>query len=591
MSKLVIGESGSKQVKIDLELLLSTRLLIQANSGGGKSWAIRRICEQAAGKVQIIIIDPEGEFHTLREKYDFALVGKGGDTPADTRSAALLATKMLEHQFSAVCDLFEMKPSQRHLWVRTFLESMIDAPKELWHPVLVVVDEAHMFCPEKGQGESEATDAMMGLATRGRKRGFCPIFATQRLSALSKTATAMLQNRMIGPTFEDLDLKRAASTLSLDRSEERAVFADLKTAKPGTFWALGRAISTERIRFDVGPVETSHPKIGGKNLEPPPPPKAIKNLLPQLADLPQEAESKQRTEAQLRGEITQLKRELAASKVVSEGKTSIDAKTTDLEIKKRVQEMNRQLVEQVASAENNLKTALHSEIKGIDESLSTVLTAGAEMRETLRRVGRILGQTKTKVEALKSAPIPIASDQPRQMYPVTTRKQSEHTPPPDGVSASQIRILSRLEELLQCTGATSVRKEQLAAWAEYSPNSGGYNNYLGSLRTLGLIEYPTPGFVTITDAGRQLARPEDVPTNSDEILERAKKVLGGSEARILEHVHRTHPEAISKTELAEATEFSANSGGFNNYLGHMRTLGFIDYPTKGHVKCAEWMFL
>ena len=68
---------------IDLPTLLKTRSLVQANSGGGKSWLIRRILEQSQGKVQQIVIDLEGEFASLRKKFDYILVGKDGDTPAD----------------------------------------------------------------------------------------------------------------------------------------------------------------------------------------------------------------------------------------------------------------------------------------------------------------------------------------------------------------------------------------------------------------------------------------------------------------------------------------------------------------------------
>src|SRR4029077_15148163 len=134
------GESEGKNVSLDVERLLSTRLLIQANSGKGKSWLIRRIAEQLFGKVPVIIIDPEGEFTTLREKFGYVLVGKGGETPADPRSAAMVAHKLLELKASAVCDLYEMKSATRHEFVAKFLEAMIDAPKNLWHPVVVVAD-------------------------------------------------------------------------------------------------------------------------------------------------------------------------------------------------------------------------------------------------------------------------------------------------------------------------------------------------------------------------------------------------------------------------------------------------------------------
>ena len=100
--KITIGETGGKGVGFDLDTLLVTRLLIQANSGAGKSWLLRKLIEQLYGHVQVIVIDPEGEFATLREKYDFVLVGAGGETPADVRSAGLLAEKLLELRASAV---------------------------------------------------------------------------------------------------------------------------------------------------------------------------------------------------------------------------------------------------------------------------------------------------------------------------------------------------------------------------------------------------------------------------------------------------------------------------------------------------------
>ncbi|WP_294311106.1 DUF87 domain-containing protein, partial [uncultured Sphingomonas sp.] len=52
-------ERGSS-VPIDLEELLATRLLVQGNSGSGKSHLLRRLLEKSAGQVQQVVIDPEG---------------------------------------------------------------------------------------------------------------------------------------------------------------------------------------------------------------------------------------------------------------------------------------------------------------------------------------------------------------------------------------------------------------------------------------------------------------------------------------------------------------------------------------------------
>ncbi len=62
------GPTG-QPVSMDLEELLATRLLVQGNSGSGKSHLLRRLLEMSAGQVQQIVIDPEGDFVTLSDKY------------------------------------------------------------------------------------------------------------------------------------------------------------------------------------------------------------------------------------------------------------------------------------------------------------------------------------------------------------------------------------------------------------------------------------------------------------------------------------------------------------------------------------------
>lgn len=108
------------------------------------------------------------------------------------------------------------------------MTALVNLPKRLWHPVLVVVDEAHVFCPERGTAESGA--AVVDLATRGRKRGLCAVLATQRLSKLRKDAAAELNNVLIGRTGLDVDMKRAGDALGLPT---RSAGHTLRTLAPG----------------------------------------------------------------------------------------------------------------------------------------------------------------------------------------------------------------------------------------------------------------------------------------------------------------------------------------------------------------------
>lgn len=302
MKKILLNDTCS----IDLPTLIDTRLLVQANSGGGKSWLIRRLLEQSQGKVQQIVVDLEGEFSTLREKYDYILAAKEGDTPAEPHSAAILAKRLLELNVSAIIDLYELSHQERKHFVRLFLSAMVNAPKSLWHPCLVIIDEAHIFAPQSGQ--SEAMEAVIDLATRGRKRGYSLILATQRLSKLHKDAVAECNNKLIGRTGLDIDRKRAAEELGFASKDDAL---SLRNLAPGEFYAFGPAISEAVEKVTIGPVETNHPKAGARIMTHiTPPTDTIRKVIAQLADMHQETKQKVESLETLKVENAALKRRI-----------------------------------------------------------------------------------------------------------------------------------------------------------------------------------------------------------------------------------------------------------------------------------------
>jgi DNA helicase HerA-like ATPase len=90
-------------------------------------------------------------------------VGASGELSANPRHAVLLERRLIEFKVSAVVDLFELKLAERRQFVKLFLESLIHLPRELWRPMLVILDEAHIYCPERGSGEAESTEAVISL--------------------------------------------------------------------------------------------------------------------------------------------------------------------------------------------------------------------------------------------------------------------------------------------------------------------------------------------------------------------------------------------------------------------------------------------
>ena len=295
-----------KDCNIDLKKLLKTRLILIAGSGAGKTWTLRRLLEQSHGKIQQIVLDLEGDFSSLREKFDYLLVGKDGDIPISIKTAEIMAKKLLELNISAIIDLYELKHHERITFVKRFLDAMINAPKELWHPVMLVIDEIHIFAPQDTKCES--TSSVIDVATRGRKRGICLVGATQRPAMLEKNVSAQCVNKLVGRVTEDVDMKRAGYELHFTTKEE---IQQLESLDDGEFFAKGIAITEKIQKVKIGEIQTKHYEAGsGKWNKPPKPTSKIKAVLSKLMDLSKDAEIELKTIQDLKTEISRLKFEL-----------------------------------------------------------------------------------------------------------------------------------------------------------------------------------------------------------------------------------------------------------------------------------------
>ncbi|MEE2950911.1 MAG: ATP-binding protein [Pseudomonadota bacterium] len=274
--------------ELDLEELLSTRLLVQGNSGSGKSHLLRRLLERSAGHVQQAIIDPEGDFVTLAERYGHVVVD-ANRTPSEL---ARIASRIRQHRASVVLTLEGLDAEVQMMCAAAFLNGLFEADRAFWFPMLIAVDEAHLFAPAMaGEHSEEARRASLGAMTnlmcRGRKRGLAGVIATQRLAKLAKNVAAEASNFLMGRTFLDIDMQRAADLLGIDRrGAER--FRDLET---GNFVALGPALFRRPLPIRIGPTET-HSKAGRPTLTPLPdlPPEDLADLVFTVTDEEREAD-------------------------------------------------------------------------------------------------------------------------------------------------------------------------------------------------------------------------------------------------------------------------------------------------------------
>jgi hypothetical protein len=255
MTEIDLGLSlAGEGAAIDLEELLASRLLVQGNSGSGKSHLLRRLLEQSAGLVQQVVIDPEGDFVTLAERFGHVVVDAADYSEAETGS---IARRVRAQRASVVLNLDGLEVDAQLRCAGTFLGQLFDAPRSHWYPVLVVVDEAQLFAPAAaGEVNDEARrislGAMTNLMCRGRKRGLAGVIATQRLAKLAKNVAAEASNFLMGRTFLDIDMIRAADLLGMERRQAEQI----RDLERGQFLALGPALARRPKLVRIGAVET-----------------------------------------------------------------------------------------------------------------------------------------------------------------------------------------------------------------------------------------------------------------------------------------------------------------------------------------------
>ncbi len=259
---------------MDLEELLATRLLVQGNSGSGKSHLLRRLLEQSAPWVQQTIIDPEGDFVTLADNFGHVVIDAEDHTE---RALQVAGERARIHRVSTVLNLEGLDAENQMRRAAAFLGGIFEVARDHWYPMLVVVDEAQLFAPAvAGEVTDEARKlslgAMTNLMCRGRKRGLAGVIATQRLAKLAKNVAAEASNFFMGRTFLDIDMARAADLLGMERRQAEA-FRDLER---GQFMALGPALSRRPLGLHIGPTDTR-------------PRNAIPRLMPLPETAPQDA--------------------------------------------------------------------------------------------------------------------------------------------------------------------------------------------------------------------------------------------------------------------------------------------------------------
>jgi hypothetical protein len=278
MTGVLLGQTAKgADVELDLQELVTGRTFLCAISGAGKSHTDRRIIEQIFGQVGIIVIDVEGEYASLREKFPFLIIGK--DVPLVPEAAEFLADQVLAEELSVIIDGSDpnLDDATFQEFVQRFLDRFIALETTKRKPYLVVAEEADELAPEHNFARSLCGPAIKKLAKKGRKRGVGIIVVTQRPASVEKGVISQCRNKLIGQLDWDPDKEvvHKFARIPTDVTDKLATF------KRGDFYVSGDFVAKPGI-VHVGPIITKH--VGETPEVVPPAPKELAVILAQLTE-------------------------------------------------------------------------------------------------------------------------------------------------------------------------------------------------------------------------------------------------------------------------------------------------------------------
>lgn len=557
---------------------------ILAVRGSGKTNAARVMAEEMfAVGAPFVAIDPVGSWWGLRAGREPGTPGlpipifggRHGDVPLERGGGLVIADLVVDQRCSCVLDLSEFEyeaPKKQFL---------LDFARRLYHrntkSLHLFLEEADDYIPQTLRGgssekgvEPQLLRAMENIVRRGRARGIGITMITQRSASINKNVLTQAGTLIAMQATSPQD-RRAIEEWVKYHGEKEEILASLASLGKGEAWIwspqfLGRTVRT-KFRLSRTYDSGRTPKLGDSG----------NSKAATLADVDLEqirdrmAATIEKVKAddprELRARIRELERKIASApapvvatpepapidlSAVESALTELDAGVSDLRDQARA-------------------------LSGVADS---TLRRSAIVRDLLRRAARPRPAGRVAPAAVRRVEVPAVAYRP-QKAPSAAR---------DGVSAPQQRILDSLA-WLESVGLTTAAKVQLAFLAEQSPKSSGYANNLGALRSSGLIDYPAPGVIGLTETGRTAADRPGSPPTTEELQGRVLARLSAPQGRILRAVIDCYPRSLRKLELAELSEQSATSSGFANNLGFLRSLGVIDYPFAGAVRATPILFL
>ena len=598
--------SKGKAFTLPLDLITQT-VAILAKRGVGKTTTGAVISEELMDAGQrICVIDPTGAHWGLKSTADgkgaaYPVVIFGGehaDAPLEKSAGEVLARAVAEGDFSCIIDLSAFRKGETIQFLTSFFEEIYRLNRR---PLHLVCDEADTYAPQKPlPNQLQCLGAIEDVIKKGRIRGLGATLITLRSAIINKNVLTMCEVLVAMRAVHPLDIAPVKEWVSVHGDPEvaKTLIASLPSLPVGTAWFYSPGWGDIFERVQVRPRRTfdssATPKPGVKVAKPKVLAKVdMERLSEQIRATIEDA--KANSPAELKKKLAAVQAELAKERAKPAPKAPAAPKPeirivkvpviTDAQIKRLEQLCARMEAEGKRMDESRVRYSgdTRAIVEGIRESVR--VTSAANAAPVATQASRY--QAPRGFDHMPR----VGAAAPATSAPIHSSAKSVPTPVEGGFSPTnpQRKILNAMASL-ESIGVTRPERGMLAAHAGVKPTTGSYANNISALKTAGLIDYPSQGMVSLTDAGRQQAEVPGIAPTLYAYHRDWCELLTRPQAKLLRPLLEAYPESMTRAELAEKVGVEASTGSFANNISAMKTIGCIDYPRQGLVAASALMF-
>jgi hypothetical protein len=255
LNKKYCIDTDAPQVKAD-----GLRVWVGGEAGSGKSNACMLLMSQFLEQGgQVLVLDPHAEYGALwevRPGGKSRVVSFGYGTNYVESESVDLMLHHLDEGHSLLVDLshWALRSSVRSEFVASLIAEIYAAKqKRRSRPLLVLVEEAHLFAPQvQTKGDAEAIRNFVNAITGGRKFGLHFVLASQRQSLVDSNVVSQCNLRLFLRVSEQKDWSNVVKKYMPPRTKVtwyRDDKTDLNKFDSGEAVLVSRWFPVERVKL------------------------------------------------------------------------------------------------------------------------------------------------------------------------------------------------------------------------------------------------------------------------------------------------------------------------------------------------------